>query len=134
VSFIISLIQLLQIILLKKLLNNWLLRMFHIFSQLVLVSCNTIIKDCVKIKRRLQRKEPIMRKLSSFLFGAFLGGVVGLLVGGLLAPASGEELRQRISDFGNKTVAEIRQAAQRKREELEEELAKLRQPNSKQAS
>ena len=72
-----------------------------------------------------------MRKFSSFLFGAILGGVIGLLLAGLLAPESGEELRQRISEFGNKTVADIRQAAQRRREELEAELAKLRQSSSK---
>ena len=75
-----------------------------------------------------------MRKLSSFIFGAFLGGAVGLLVAGLLAPESGEELRQRISEFGNKTITEIRQAAQHRREELEAELAKLRQSSSKEVS
>jgi gas vesicle protein len=75
-----------------------------------------------------------MRKLSSFLFGAFLGSAVGVLMAILLAPASGEDLRQRVRDFGNKTVEEIRQAAQRRREELEAELAKLRQPRSDQVS
>ena len=75
-----------------------------------------------------------MRKLSSFIFGAFLGGVVGVLMAVLLAPASGEELRQRIRDFGAKTIEEIRLAAQQRQEELERELTKLRQPSSNKAS
>jgi len=68
-----------------------------------------------------------MRKLTSFLFGAFLGGTIGVLIAVLLAPASGEELRARLRDFGSKTIEEIRLAAERKRGELEAELAKLRQ-------
>ena len=71
-----------------------------------------------------------MRKFGSFIFGAFLGGAVGMFMAIMLAPASGDELRQRVRDFGNKTIEEIRLAAQRRREELEAELAKLRQPQS----
>ncbi len=69
-----------------------------------------------------------MRKFGYFFFGALLGGIVGSLTTLLLAPSSGETTRKYISDYILKTTDEVKQAAQSKREELEGQLVKLRQP------
>jgi gas vesicle protein len=56
-------------------------------------------------------------KFVSFVTGAMLGMLVGGLLGLLLTPFSGEELRQQAS-----------QAANSRREELQHRLAELRTP------
>jgi len=66
-----------------------------------------------------------MRKAFAFTFGAILGGVIGGLTALLLAPYSGEEFRSSIQEQVNSFQAEIKEAAQKKRAELEEHLEVL---------
>ena len=63
-----------------------------------------------------------MKKAMSFIFGAVLGGVLGGLTALLLAPYSGEELRSVINSGVENIQIEIKEAAQQKRVELEEQL------------
>jgi len=67
-----------------------------------------------------------MRKFGSFVFGAMLGGIIGSSLAILLAPASGEEMRQRIEDYFKKIQEEVTRAADEKRAELEMQLSRLR--------
>ncbi len=71
-----------------------------------------------------------MRKISAFIFGAALGGFLAAMVALLLAPASGTQLRSRLHGYTKNLVEEIRSAAVEKRQQLEEELAKLRTAQS----
>jgi gas vesicle protein len=66
-----------------------------------------------------------MRKAIAFTFGAVLGGVLGGLAALLLAPHSGKELRSAIQQQVNNIQIEIKEAAQKKRAELEEQLELL---------
>jgi len=66
-----------------------------------------------------------MRKALAFTFGAILGGVIGGLTALLLAPYSGEEFRSSIQKQIDSFQAEIKEAAQKKRTELEEHLEVL---------
>ena len=71
-----------------------------------------------------------MKNTMSFLIGAIIGGLVG---GGLIllfTPYSGEDFRIEITNYTQKVSDEVRSAAQQKREELETQLTKLRQPAS----
>ncbi len=63
-----------------------------------------------------------MRKAMAFIFGAVLGGVLGGLTALLLAPYSGEELRSVIKQNVDNIQIEIKEAAQQKRVELEDQL------------
>jgi gas vesicle protein len=67
-----------------------------------------------------------MKKISSFLSGAFLGGVVGAIVALLYAPMKGTELRQKLNEYIVEVKGEVTDAAMQKRIELEEELAQMR--------
>ncbi len=67
-----------------------------------------------------------MKKFFSFLSGFLTGAVVAGILGLLLAPESGESLQGSIKEIVLKTKTEIDEAAAKKREELEAELAKLR--------
>lgn len=67
-----------------------------------------------------------MRGFFSFVQGAILGGAIGAAVGILLAPMSGEQLRQTIKDHTNYVIEEGRRAAEAKRLELEQEFAEMR--------
>jgi len=66
-----------------------------------------------------------MRKALAFTFGAVLGGILGGLTALLLAPGSGEELRSSIHKQVDQIQVEIKEAAQKKREELEKQLDDL---------
>ena len=68
-----------------------------------------------------------MKKFLSFSIGFFTGAVVIGVVTILFTPDSGEGLRESLKDSLMETKSEISSAAQRKREELEAELSKLRQ-------
>lgn len=63
-----------------------------------------------------------MRKAMSFIFGAILGGVLGALTALLLAPYSGDEMRSVIQKGVENIQIEIKEAAQQKRTELEDQL------------
>ena len=69
-----------------------------------------------------------MRGLMSFLVGAMLGGLVGATIALLLAPASGDELRQQMRQQAEHIQLEVKHAAEERRRELEEQLAALRTP------
>jgi gas vesicle protein len=69
-----------------------------------------------------------MRKAMAFTFGAIMGGVIGALVALLMAPSSGEELQASIKKQVEDIQLEIKEAAQKKREELEGQLDELIHP------
>ena len=63
-----------------------------------------------------------MRKAMAFVFGAVLGGVLGGLTAILLAPYSGDKMRSVIQKGVEDIQIEIKEAAQHKRAELEDQL------------
>jgi gas vesicle protein len=65
-----------------------------------------------------------------FFIGAITGGLVGAILALLFAPASGEELRVQIGDRTQAFAANIRQAANTRRIELQERLEVLRAPKA----
>lgn len=67
-----------------------------------------------------------MRKVTSLLLGALVGGLVGSSLALLFAPSSGEETRQQINDYFTNLKQEVESAAEEKRAELEAQLKKLR--------
>jgi len=69
-----------------------------------------------------------MKKAMAFIFGAVLGGVLGGITALLLAPYSGEKLRTVIQKEVDNIQIEIKEAAQKKRAELEEQLDELIHP------
>jgi gas vesicle protein len=66
----------------------------------------------------------------SFFIGALLGGMVGATLSLLFAPSSGAELRAMIGDRASNMAADVRQAANSKRIELQERLETLRAPKA----
>ncbi len=71
-----------------------------------------------------------MRRTLSFFIGATIGSLIGATVALLLTPISGVELRAQISDRTQNFAADIRQAANTKRIELQERLETLRAPKA----
>jgi len=71
-----------------------------------------------------------MNRATNFVIGAIIGGLVGAGLALLFAPKSGVELRQDITDYADQVQTEIRQATVTKRQELEAQLASLRQPKA----
>ncbi len=71
-----------------------------------------------------------MQKTVSFIIGAAIGGVVGAAVALLFAPLSGQDLRVQIGDRTQSFAADIRQAANTRRIELQERLEVLRTPTT----
>lgn len=69
-----------------------------------------------------------MRKFLSFLVGTVMGALVGATLALLLAPSSGETLRGQIRERFEALQAELTEAANDKRAELEEYLGTLREP------
>ena len=69
-----------------------------------------------------------MRRLSNFMMGFVIGGLIGATVALLLTPSSGEELRLQIMERTKQIKSEVQQAAAARRAELEEQLAALRAP------
>jgi len=69
-----------------------------------------------------------MKKAMAFIFGAVLGGVLGGITALMLATYSGEELRTVIQKEVDNIQIEIKDAAQKKRAELEEQLDDLIHP------
>lgn len=71
-----------------------------------------------------------MRKFSSFIFGAFLGGLVGVTLSLLLTPESGVELREQIRQRVELLSNELKQAVNTRRIELQDRLESLRASSS----
>ena len=71
-----------------------------------------------------------MRRMFGFFIGIVLGGLVGAIVALLLAPEPGEALRVHIRERGAGLLAEIRQAADTRRIELQERLETLHAPRA----
>ena len=69
-----------------------------------------------------------MRGAVSFVVGAILGSLVGASLAILLAPMSGQELRNEISDRARSISEEVEMAAKARRAELEKQLEQLRNP------
>ena len=69
-----------------------------------------------------------MKKAMAFIFGAVLGGVLGGITTLMLTPYSGEDLRTIIQKEVDNIQIEIKEAAQKKRAELEEQLDELIHP------
>jgi gas vesicle protein len=67
-----------------------------------------------------------MRRFMSYLAGSICGAILGAVVALLLTPASGEDLRQRARDRLIGLRAEVREAYDARREQLEAELESLR--------
>lgn len=70
-----------------------------------------------------------MRKMLGFMMGVFVGSLVGSTIALLLTPESGEQLRGQLRARGEGLFAEIRNAADARRIELEHHLADLRAPH-----
>lgn len=73
-----------------------------------------------------------MKKITSFLTGALMGGLVGATLAILLAPSSGEKLRGEIQQRVDSFQDEISQAASSKRIQLEKKLTELKTPKKSQ--
>ena len=71
-----------------------------------------------------------MRGVLSFLSGAALGLVVGASLAILLAPSSGDELRKQMQERAERIQLEVKQAAEARRKELEQQLETLRAPRN----
>jgi gas vesicle protein len=69
-----------------------------------------------------------MNRIISFLSGAVMGGLVGATLALLLTPASGEELRTKMQDQVKQIQAEVKEATESRRAELESQLENLRKP------
>jgi gas vesicle protein len=67
-----------------------------------------------------------MRRVVGFFIGVTIGGLVGATLALIFTPASGKEIRAQISDRAQTFAADIRQAANTKRIELQERLETLR--------
>jgi gas vesicle protein len=71
-----------------------------------------------------------MRRMVSFVYGIMLGGLIGITVGLLLAPATGEELRGQMIERAQQVQLDVKNAAAARRAELEQQLATLRAPKT----
>ena len=69
-----------------------------------------------------------MRKIFGFMIGILVGSLVGSTIALLLAPESGEKLRDELRERGMTFQAEIRDAANARRIELSDRLDELRTP------
>ncbi|MBE0409625.1 MAG: YtxH domain-containing protein [Anaerolineales bacterium] len=67
-----------------------------------------------------------MKRVRSFLFGLSAGSLLGAILGIMLAPASGEQMRHQLRDSAERIQIEIRHAAETRRAELQRELDQLR--------
>jgi gas vesicle protein len=71
-----------------------------------------------------------MRRVFSFFIGTLIGSIIGAGLALLFTPSSGKDLRVLISDRAQGLVADIRDATNTKRIELQERLDSLRAPRA----
>lgn len=69
-----------------------------------------------------------MQRAFSFLAGAFVGALTGAALAVLFAPAPGKTTREDLQNRFRQMRHEMKQAAAARREELQAQLANLRQP------
>lgn len=69
-----------------------------------------------------------MRRMFGFLIGTFVGALVGSMIALLLAPESGESLRNQLRDRGQGLIDDIRHSADSRRIELRNRLESMRAP------
>lgn len=72
-----------------------------------------------------------MRRFVALFAGLLTGALVGGVLALLFAPSSGKNFQDQIAEAINRLVGEVRTAASERRQELESELEKLRQPQVK---
>ncbi|OGO66492.1 MAG: hypothetical protein A2030_01305 [Chloroflexi bacterium RBG_19FT_COMBO_50_10] len=72
-----------------------------------------------------------MKRAFNFLVGIMMGGLVGATIAILLAPFSGEEVRDQLQERSNRLKDDIKAVAEARRAELERELTALRAPYRK---
>jgi gas vesicle protein len=63
-----------------------------------------------------------MRAFGKFLLGAVIGGLVGSAIALYFAPVSGNQVRERVYDYFTNIRDDVKNAAEMKRQELQEEL------------
>jgi len=66
-----------------------------------------------------------MRRLLAFLGGVLSGGAIGTAVALLFTPASGDAMRDSLRSRVQNALAAGREAAERRRNELETQLAEM---------
>ena len=71
-----------------------------------------------------------MKGLMNFLSGMMVGAMVGATLAILLAPSSGDELRNQLQSRVDTIQTDVKQAAASRRSELEKQLAELRAPRA----
>ena len=69
-----------------------------------------------------------MRRMFGFLIGVFVGSLVGSTVALLMAPESGEKLRNEIRARGQGFFNQVKSAADSRRIELRNRLDSMRAP------
>ncbi len=67
-----------------------------------------------------------MNKALNILLGLVAGAMVGTAIGLLLAPSSGRQTRIDLQGYADQLRREVQLAAGERRQELEEQLARLR--------
>jgi gas vesicle protein len=67
-----------------------------------------------------------MQRFFSFLAGVFAGLIVGAVVALLLAPMSGDDLRQQMQERSNELVSDVKSAIEEERKKLQDELESLK--------
>lgn len=72
-----------------------------------------------------------MKKALNFIFGAILGGIIGAAAALLFAPFSGEELRSELERKAQNIQIEFKEAASKKRVELEQQLEEMKKASGK---
>ncbi|HET6447293.1 MAG TPA: YtxH domain-containing protein [candidate division Zixibacteria bacterium] len=66
-----------------------------------------------------------MNKMFSFMVGAFCGAIVGATTALLLTPASGQDLRQEMTNRWEEALAEAKQAMEETRQELQTQFEQM---------
>ncbi len=67
-----------------------------------------------------------MQKFFNFLAGIVMGAVVGVIAGIMVAPASGDEIRDQFQNRADDMVADLKGAVAEERKRLEAELELLK--------